>query len=322
MRRKHIAWGMVALIVLLYLNNCSWLVRTNDGHPWLLAHRGLAQCFPMTGITAQTNTARRIYPPDHPYLENSLPSMEAAFKAGADMVEFDVQLTKDRQLAVFHDADLSYRTDGTGPVRDYTMAQLKKFDIGYGYTADNGKTYPFRGKGIGLMPSITEVLNTFPDGSFLIHVKCNDAEEGKLLAEYLLKLSDERLDRFAFYGGDKPMAELKHKMPDSRVMSYSIVKKAMLSYMLVGWTGYVPPSMHGAFFYMPMKYARFLWGWPNRFIQRMNAAGTMFILVDGDGKWSEGFDNANDLKQIPRGYDGGIWSDRIDLIAPLVKSQP
>jgi glycerophosphoryl diester phosphodiesterase len=44
------------------------------------------------------------------------------------------------------------------------MTSLKKLDIGYGYTADGGKTYPFRGKAIGLMPTLTEVLQAFPDG--------------------------------------------------------------------------------------------------------------------------------------------------------------
>ncbi|WP_409974946.1 hypothetical protein [Bacillus sp. Bva_UNVM-123] len=31
---------------------------------------------------------------------------------------------------------------------DYMMNKLKKLDIGYQYTADNGKSYPFRGKGL------------------------------------------------------------------------------------------------------------------------------------------------------------------------------
>ena len=54
----------------------------------------------------------------------------------------------------------------------------KNIDIGYGYTADQGATYPFRGKGVGLIPSLDEVLEAFPDGSFLIHIKSTDPEEG------------------------------------------------------------------------------------------------------------------------------------------------
>ena len=72
--------------------------------------------------------------------------MQAAFDLGADVVELDIRLTKDNKLAVFHDYTLEYRTDGTGQVRDYIMEELKALDIGYGYTADNGQTYPLEVK--------------------------------------------------------------------------------------------------------------------------------------------------------------------------------
>src|SRR5690606_9734583 len=106
---------------------------------------------------------------DHPFLENTIPSMEAAFEAGADLVELDIQLTKDGEFAVFHDWTLECRTEGKGVIRDHTMQVLKQLDIGYGYTADNGETYPFRGKGTGLMPTLDEVLSQFPEQSLLLH---------------------------------------------------------------------------------------------------------------------------------------------------------
>jgi glycerophosphoryl diester phosphodiesterase len=318
--RKKRTWFFLSFIVLfafIYLNNSSLLLKKSDRKPFLLAHRGLAQTFPMDGITAKTNTARSIYEPEHPYLENTIPSMEAAFNAGADMVEFDVQLTKDNQLAIFHDATLDYRTNGTGSIKDYTMAELKKLDVGFGYTADNGKTYPFRGKGIGLMPSLDEVLNRFPDRSLLINLVSNKQKDGERLAQYLKSTPKARLNQLAAYGGDKPIAILKQKLPDLRVMSKATAKKAFITYMLVGWTGYMPSSIRNSFLYMPQKYARYLWGWPNRFIERMNGSGSLFVIVAGNGKWSEGFDTAEDLKQLPQGYNGGIWTNRIDRIAPL-----
>lgn len=312
-------WFLVLLFVFVYLNNTSLFASKENKKPFLLAHRGLAQTFPMEGITGETNTARIIYEPEHPYLENTIPSMEAAFEAGADMVQFDIQLTKDGQFALFHDWLLEYRTDGKGQIKDYTMEELKALDIGYGYTADNGKTYPFRGKGIGLMPSLDEVLNHFPEGSFLIHIKSNDRQEGVKLAEYLKKLPKERLDRLAAYGGDEPIAALKEELPGLRVMSMATMKKALISYMALGWTGYVPESMKNAYFHVPLKYARFLWGWPHKFIERMEKANTIFIVVAGSGKWSEGFDKAEDLKEIPAHYSGGIWTNRIDRIGPVYK---
>ena len=56
----------------------------------------------------------------------------------------------------------------------HTLADLKTLDVGYGYTADGGKTFPFRHKGVGLMPSLDEVIAAFPGKRFLIHIKSND----------------------------------------------------------------------------------------------------------------------------------------------------
>lgn len=312
-------WLIAALVLFVFLNNSSHLARPRFGEPWLLAHRGLGQTFPLEGITAETNTAARIHPPEHPYLENTIPSMAAAFAAGADMVELDIHPTTDGQFAVFHDWILDYRTDGAGVTREHTMAELKTLDVGYGYTADQGKTYPFRGKGVGLMPSLAEVLDHFPDRQFLIHIKRNDPREGEMLAQYLRTLPKDRLDTLAFYGGDRPIATLKRELPGLRVMSRATVKKAFITYLAVGWTGYIPAAMRNSFFYLPLRHARFLWGWPHRFIRRIEAAGSSFALVAGDGQWSEGFDTAEDLARIPPGYTGGIWTNRIDRIGPLVK---
>jgi len=316
--KKKITLLFIIVIAFVYLNNTSLFVEP-AGKPFLLAHRGLAQTFPMEGLTAQTNTAERIYEPEHPYLENTLPAMAAAFAAGADMVEFDVQATKDRQLAVFHDATLDYRTDGSGAIRDFTMAELKQLDVGYGYTADGGKTYPFRGKGVGLMPSIDEVFERFPDHSFLINIKSNDPDEGELLADYLQQLPAERLDKLAVYGGDRPIAVLKERIPNLRVMSMETMKRGLVSYLLIGWTGYLPSEMRQAYFHVPLKYARYLWGWPHRFIQRIEEADSLFVVVAGSGKWSEGFDTVESLKEIPPNYSGGIWTNRIDRIGPIFK---
>lgn len=51
----------------------------------------------------------------------------------------------------------------------------------------------------------------------------------------------------------------------------------------------------------------------------MEAVNTHVILVNGTGEWSEGFDTAEDLQQLPANYSGGIWTNRIDRIAPVFK---
>ena len=70
--------------------------------------------------------SREFSEPDHSYLENTIPSMEAAFEAGADSVEFDVQLTKDGEFAVFHDWTLECRTGAEGrQIKDHTMTRTE-----------------------------------------------------------------------------------------------------------------------------------------------------------------------------------------------------
>ncbi|HYK71905.1 MAG TPA: glycerophosphodiester phosphodiesterase family protein [Pseudoneobacillus sp.] len=312
---------LLILAAFMYINNSSILTKASENTPLLLAHRGLAQTFPMKGIEGDTCTAERIYEPEHPYLENTISSMEAAFNKGADVVELDIQPTKDGDLAIFHDWTLECRTNGKGVTRDHTMEELKQLDIGYGYTADNGETYPFREKGTGLMPTLEEVLQTFPEGAFLIHIKSNDPNEGRLLAQYLSKLPKKQLAQLTVYGGDEPVKELMNDLPTLRAMSKSTLKSCLISYETFGWTGYVPASCKHTQLHIPEKYASIIWGWPNKFIQRMDKVDTRVILVAGDGGWSEGFDTEDDVKRLPANYSGGIWTNRIDRIAPILKNK-
>lgn len=316
---KRLLLFLLLLSLFIFLNNTSLFAKNRDGAPLLLAHRGLGQTFSMEGIQGDTCTAERIFKPEHPYLENTIPSMQAAFENGADVVELDIKPTKDGQFAVFHDWTLECRTNAEGTTKEFTMAELKQLDIGYGYSADNGKTFPFRGKGVGLMPSLDEVLNHFPEGSFLIHIKSDDPEEGIQLAEVLKKMPANRLNQLTVYGGDHPIATIKEELPNLRVMSKATLKSCLLPYIGVGWTGYIPSACEKTQLHIPEKIAPWLWGWSEKFLNRMDSVGTRVILVAGDGGWSEGFDTKEDLTRLPDNYSGGIWTNRIDKIAPNYK---
>src|SRR5260370_855398 len=81
--------------------------------------------------------------------ENTLASFRSAIELGVDLIECDVHLSDDGGLAVIHDHLLDRTTDGSGLVRDYTMAELKRFDAG------SWKDPRFAGERI---PSLGEVL--------------------------------------------------------------------------------------------------------------------------------------------------------------------
>ncbi len=88
------------------------MVKINDikhfNPPWTIAHRGYRQKYP----------------------ENTLAAFQAAVAAGAQMIELDVMLSRDRKPVVIHDDTLERTTNGTGAVKDFTLEELKKLDAG------------------------------------------------------------------------------------------------------------------------------------------------------------------------------------------------
>lgn len=303
----------VTFITLLWLNNTSLFI-ANSGKIKFLAHRGLAQTFDISNVYWDTNTACIIYEPEHPYLENTIKSIQVAFDYGADVVELDIQITEDDKLVVFHDHELSMRTDGSGSPSEYTMKELKLLDIGYGYTSDDGNTYPFRGKGAGLMPELSEVLEHFPDKELLIHMKSGGLQIAKMLDTYIKEMSTERLGQITVYGGNEGIVYLRDKHENLRLLSLKTMKDALIKYELIGFTGYIPKELHNMELHIPLVFAKFLWGWPNKFIERMESVNTRVVIVEGKGKWSEGFDDLESLKKVPKGYNGYIWTNRIDRV--------
>lgn len=72
--------------------------------PLIYAHRGASGLFP----------------------ENTMESFYAAVRRRADGIELDVQLSRDNKLVVIHDHTLDRTTTGSGPVRRYTLQELRQ----------------------------------------------------------------------------------------------------------------------------------------------------------------------------------------------------
>ena len=89
--------------------------------PWVVAHRGYRGSYP----------------------ENTLVAFEAAIRANTDMIELDVSLTRDRIPVVIHDNTLDRTTNGSGPVSEHTLAELKELDAGSWFsTKFSGEAIP------------------------------------------------------------------------------------------------------------------------------------------------------------------------------------
>jgi glycerophosphoryl diester phosphodiesterase len=287
----------------------------------ILAHRGIAQRFNGRDIAVDTCTAARMLPPRHAYLENTIGSMRAAFEAGAEIVEFDIHPTTDGQFAVFHDWTLECRTNGRGVTREHSMAELRGLDIGYGYTADGGRSFPFRGRGIGLMPSLDDVLASFPDRQFLINIKSRDRSEGERLAAVLRRLPAERRALLMVYGGAAPVAAVRAAIREIRTTSRPQLEACLVRYVATGWLGHAPEACRHMLVLLPINSAPWLWGWPHALVARMNAVSSHIVLVGPyrGGGFFEGLDYEADLSRVPRGFGGIVMTDDVERAIGILR---
>ena len=322
-RRYWVGLAVLAVGTGIYLFNASWRVEPPaDGEIRIIAHRGVHQTYSRENLDNDTCTAERIDTPRHGLLENTIPSMQAAFASGADIVELDVHPTTDGQFAVMHDWTVDCRTDGSGETRAHSMDQLRVLDLGYGYTADNGQTFPFRGRGYGPMPELKEVLAAIPDGRFLVNFKSREAREGDMLAALLDEHPEWRQAIWGAYGGDEPTYRAAEGMEGLNVWSRRGLVDCLGQYLALGWTGMVPAACRQTKVMIPINIAPWLWGWPNLLQQRLADAGSEIILLGPYGAGdpgTAGIDDIETLAQLPPGFDGYVWTNRIEDIGPALK---
>ncbi len=113
---------------------------------------------------------------------NTMYAFKRAVALGADMIELDVQSTRDKQLVVLHDARVDETTDGRGKVEAMTLRQVRRLDAAHWFVPRRGTThdaaarkYRFRGVRTGdrpapdgykrtdfAVPTLTQVLRRFP----------------------------------------------------------------------------------------------------------------------------------------------------------------
>src|SRR3712207_55627 len=65
------------------------------------------------------------------YPSNTLYAFRKALRAGADMLELDVGVTRDGKVVVMHDTTVDGKTDGTGTVASKTVEQIRRLDAAY-----------------------------------------------------------------------------------------------------------------------------------------------------------------------------------------------
>jgi glycerophosphoryl diester phosphodiesterase len=136
---------------------------------------------------------------------NTLYAFRKAIRAGADMLELDIGVTKDGKVIVMHDTTVDGKTNGHGTVASKTLRQIKRLDAAYWFAPakqdhyghdHRASAYRFRGiatgrrrapRGFGAtdfrVPTLAEVMRAFPHTPINIEIKGRTPDEET--AEYV-----------------------------------------------------------------------------------------------------------------------------------------
>nr|WSY56846.1 glycerophosphodiester phosphodiesterase family protein [Streptomyces sp. NBC_00886] len=128
--------------------------------------------------------------------ENTLRSFVAAEQAGLDVIELDLHLSKDGALVVMHDADVDRTTDGTGPIAERTLGELRTLDAG-------------RGERVPVFEEVLDAVKT------PIQAEIKDLAAARALAEVMHRRNlVERVEVSSFH--DEAIAEIARLVPGVR----------------------------------------------------------------------------------------------------------
>jgi len=137
------------------------------------------------------------------YPENSIPAIESVIKMGADMVEIDIQLTKDSVLVLSHDRTINRCTTGKGNINEMTYEEIQQY---YLKTAHNVRS------SLDLkMPTLEEALAVCKDRITVNLDKGYDYYDLVVEITEKLGVTDQVLIK-----GSKPVAEVQAKMAEHK----------------------------------------------------------------------------------------------------------
>jgi glycerophosphoryl diester phosphodiesterase len=319
---KPLGLAIAGVAITLSLINASWIAPDPKGRLILVARRGVGPAIPPDALAQGGCTATRIaQPPEEAlYLENSLPSLYRAMKLSAGAIEVDVQRTRDGQPVLFRDANLECRTNGRGAVRDHDLAGLKALDIGFGYTADGGRTYPLRGRGVGGMPTVEEALREVPTTRLIFNLPGGDpAMADAVVAAF--ERAGTRIDgKYGFHGDPAAVARVKALAPAAFTFAAGRPSACLDDYFRVGWASLVPASCRNTNVIVPLDGQFALWGWPNRFLARMAGAGTQVMMVSRQSKGGlVGLETVEQIDDVPRDFRGYLWVEDFFTVGRAVQ---
>lgn len=135
------------------------------------------------------------------FAEHTRAAYLQAIADGSDGVECDVHLTRDQHAVLLHDANLDRTSDGTGPVADRTLAELRLLDFSSWKGARIPEEYGARSEQFLTLPELLDILR-------LAGREIGLAIELKHPSPYQLKLEDRVLEILEAEGWDRGTSRL------------------------------------------------------------------------------------------------------------------
>ena len=318
---RRIGFVLAVAFLIMTFVNASWLAAKPTGYPKLLAVRGISQQPATLDPQADDCSATQIEPPVHEYLENTLPALQRASGMGAAMVSVDVNTSADGKVVLLRDTSLACRTSGTGAVSGASLAQLRSLDAGYGYSADGGKSFPLRRRGVGYIPALEDALQALPSEPILYNLNGKDPAVAAKLVDALLA-SGRDIEKLgdSFMGDAATLAPIRRRFPSAWAFSMEAARACTSDYQLQGWLGLTPASCKQGTILIPVNRQWLFAGWPNRLIARMAAVGGHIVVTGpaSDGPEPRGLDLPEQIGQIPASFNGPIWVSDLWVIGPAL----
>ena len=172
--------------------------------------------------------------------ENTLDAFGAGLEDGARILELDVHGSSDGYVVVIHDDVLDRTTDGQGPVRARSLAELRRLDAGYNFRDTDGD-FPYRGKGIRI-PLLTELLHGFPETPLNVEIKQLDPPIEKTVLD-LLDEYEARERVLLAAADDRIMTRIRAAAPQALTgFSSGEVAEFLMRCKQNDFTGYRPPG--------------------------------------------------------------------------------
>ncbi len=235
--------------------------------------------------------------------ENTLLAYERSTALGSDVIDIDVQMTKDNALVALHDHTLDRTTNGTGSVHTKSWAQIRSVDAGYRFRS--GDRYPFRGKGV-VIPTVEELLIKFTNRLVTLDLK----DQRTSLAKPVCALIT-RLNRFStvYVGSDsnQQVVEFRKICPQLRTSGTSAERTLMRAARDKGDTSFKTRQLVSQPPFRGDDGRKRVTAESLRFSHALNIAVLTWVVDDPD-----------DMRELVRLGVDGIYTRRPDVLVKVL----